>query len=300
MTGKIITAAILAIITAAAAVIAILVDISKKPQSTALFPASVTVYDSSKGKILQMPYESFVEGCICGIIPKTGNIYEEQTLAALAVVINTNALYALKNNGGFTDMGADFAVSEEFPFVSYTDKAVNHADRRIIKAAVMTAGKKYLAYEGEPVRVSFCTVSSGKTRELPFMPSRELLEDTLAKGFLTERAFTEAEILSAFSGINLTEKPPSEWFENPVYDEFGELVSVEFLSMSLSGEKIRSALKLKSSSISIEYRDETFFFTGKGNGDNAGMSLNAANIAAKNKKSFDEILSEFYSLELVS
>ncbi|MCH5204002.1 MAG: hypothetical protein J1F03_04590 [Oscillospiraceae bacterium] len=300
MHKKIILTAVSSMIALAAVFAAVFADISKKPQKVSPFPDTITVYISRNKCIEQISYDKFVEGCLCGIIPNTGNIYEEQTLAAIAVIINTNALAAMKTKGGFEAMGADLAVCEELPYVSYADKAINHADRKLIQSAVKTAGRSYLSYNGEPVAVKMCSISSGKTRELTFMPSRELPEDAFAKGYLTERAFTENEILYLFSGVNIEEKAPSAWFSSPVYDEYGALVSVDFLGQSLSGEKIRSVLKLKSCAISIEHRDETFFFRCKGNGDNAGMSLNAANIAAKNKKSFDEILAEFYALELIS
>ncbi|MCH5207447.1 MAG: hypothetical protein J1F04_01075 [Oscillospiraceae bacterium] len=300
MRKKIILSAVSAMIAIAAVIAAVLADISAEPRKTSPFPDTVSVYISGSEQIEQMSYEKFVEGCLCGIIPATGNIYEEQTLAAAAVVINTNALYSLKNKNAFEAMGADFAVCDEFPYVSYADKAVNHADRKLIRSAVKAAGKAYLAFDGEPVAVKMCAISSGKTRELMFMPSRAIPEDAFAKGYLTERAFSPNKILKMLSSTGLTGKEPSEWFSEQVYDEYGTLVSVDFLSTRLSGEELRSALSLKSSAISIEYRDETFFFQCKGNGDNAGMSLNAANIAAKNKKSYDEILAEFYPLELIS
>lgn len=300
MTKKIIIAAVSATIAAAAVFAAVFADIAKSAGRSVVFPDTVTVYISESRRIEQMSYDKFVEGCICGIIPNTGNIYEEQTLASIAVIINTNALVALKSKDGFNSFGADFTASDSLPYVSYTDKAVNHADRKLIREAVKAANRSYLAFNGEPVPVGMCAISSGRTEEQPFMPSRELPEDALAKGYLTERAFTETEVLKAFSSVNLAEKSPSEWFSNPVYNKSGKLISVDFLSQKLSGTEIRSALNLKSSAISIEYRDETFFFCCKGSGENTGMSLNAANLAAKNGKQFYEILADFYQLKLVS
>lgn len=299
MLKKIILTAAAAIVFTAAVLLAVFADVEESRPKTSLFPDSVSVYITESSRIEQISYDKFVEGCLCGIIPNTGNIYDEQTLAAAAVVINTNALIALENKSALKDLGADFAVCDELPYVSYTDKAVNHADRKFIQSAVKTARHAYLAYKGKPAAVKMCAVSSGKTRELPFMPSKDLPEDALAKGYLTERAFTESEVLNAFSSLNLAGKSPAEWFSDPVYDETGELVSIDFLGRKLSGAEIRSALKLKSAAISVDYSLETFYFRCKGNGDNAGMSLNAANIAAQSGKTFDEILAKFYTLELV-
>ena len=282
----------------AASVLAIISDISGDNAESSLFPKSVSVYISDSDRIEQMSFDKFIEGCICGMLPKTGNIYEEQTLAAMAVVFNTNALVTLNDKNRFSI--ADFTVCDEFPFVSYTDTAIKLADRKLVQNAIKIAGHSYLANDRKPVKIKMCAISSGKTRELPFMPSKELPEDALAKGYLTERAFTENEILNAFSVINIADKPQAKWFSDPVYDEYGGLVSIELLSKKLSGAEIRSALNLRSDAISVECREETFYFNCKGNGDNAGMSLNAANIAAKNNKTFEEILSLFYELQLVS
>lgn len=296
MPKKIILALVCAAIIAAS-VFAVISDITEDNAESSLFPQSVSVYISDSDRIEQMSFDKFIEGCICGMMPKTGNIYEEQTLAAMAVVFNTNALAELNDKNRFSI--ADFYVCDEFPFVSYTDTAIKLADRKLVQSAIKLASHRYLANNKKPVKVKMCAISSGKTRELPFMPSKELPEDALAKGYLTERAFTENEILNAFSVINIAQKPQEKWFSDPVYDEYGGLVSIELLSKKLSGAEIRSALKLRSEAISVEYREETFYFSCKGYGDNAGMSLNAANVAAKNNKKFDEILSRFYELQLV-
>lgn len=296
MPKKIILALVCAAIIAAS-VFAVISDITVDNTESSLFPQSVSVYISDKDEIEQMSFDKFIEGCICGMMPKTGNIYEKQTLAAMAVVFNTNALAALNDKKRFSI--ADFTVSDEFPFVSYTDTAVKLADRKLVQSAMELASHRYLAHEKKPVKIKMCAISSGKTRELPFMPSKELPEDALAKGYLTERAFTETEILNAFSVINIADKPREKWFSDPVYDEYGGLVSIELLSKKLSGAEIRSALDLRSDAISAEYREETFYFRCKGYGDNAGMSLNAANVLAKSGKTFEDILSHFYELQLV-
>ncbi len=300
MLKKIISAALTAAIAAAVIAAAVFADVSeqsKPPEEQ--FPETVSVYLSESGRIEQMSFDRFVEGCISGIIPVSGNIYEEQTLAAMAVIINTNALVALKNKSEFNTFGADFTVCDAFPYVSYTDRAVKLSDRKVIRSAIETAGHAYLSDGTKPVSVKMCAVSTGKTRDLPYMPSKEIPEDALAKGYFTERAFSEDEVLSAFSSLNLADKEPSEWFSEPIYDEYGSLVSIDFIGHKLSGEEICGALDLKSDSISVEYSFETFIFRCKGNGENAGMSLNAANIDAQNGKDFAEILAEFYDLELI-
>lgn len=299
MLKKIIITASAAVVFTAAVLLAVFADIGINDRKASVFPDSVYVYITDKNRIEQISYDKFVEGCLCGIIPNTGNIYDEQTLAAAAVVINTNALVALENKQTFKALGADFAVCSEFPYVSYIDKAINLADRKLIQSAVKTARHVYLADKGKPVEVKMCAVSTGKTRELTFMPSNELPEDALAKGYLTKRAFTEKEVLNAFSSLNLADKNPEEWFSEPVYDDTGELVSIDFLGRKFTGAEIRSALNLKSAAISVEYSLETFYFSCKGNGNNAGMSLNSANVAAQNGMTFDEILSKFYTLDII-
>ena len=272
--------------------IVILVNVTAKKSP---FPQKVTVYLKERSEIVSLDYGEFLEGCLRGFLPENGDLYEPQTLEALAVVVNTNALYALENRDKFENYGADFSTGEMFP---YTDKAVKSSALARVKTATEAAEKKYLALDGKPVQLDFCRISSGKTiPKLPAMPSVNLPSDALCKGFLSKNAYTVNEV-RALSEIKRLREPPEEWFSEPVYDEYGTLLSVKICGQTITGEFIKNTLGLRSAAIEIGFEDDCFVFICKGWGNNTGMSLAAADTMSRDGKTADEILTVFYSAKL--
>ncbi len=272
--------------------IIVLVNVTAKKSP---FPQKVTVYLKERSEIVSLDYSEFLEGCLRGFLPENKDLYEPQTLEALAVVVNTNALYALENRDNFENYGADFSTGEMFP---YTDKAVNSTARARVKTAAEGAATKCLALDGKPVQLDFCRISSGKTiPKLPVMPSVNLPSDALCKGYLSKNAYTVNEV-RALSEIKRLREPPEEWFTEPVYDEYGTLVSVKICGQTITGEFIKNTLGLRSAAIEIGFEDDCFVFICKGWGNNTGMSLAAADTMSRDGKTADEILAVFYSAKL--
>lgn len=272
--------------------IVILVNVTAKKSP---FPQKVTVYLKERSEIVSLDYSEFLEGCLRGFLPENGDLYEPQTLEALAVVVNTNALYTLQNRDNFENYGADFSTGELFP---YTDKAVKSSALARVKTAAEAAEKKYLALDGKPVQLNFCRISSGKTiPKLPAMPSVNLPSDALSKGFLSKNAYTVNEV-RALSEIKRLREPPEEWFSEPVCDEYGTLVSVKICGQTITGEFIKNTLGLRSAAIEIQFEDDCFVFICKGWGNNTGMSLAAADSMSRDGKTADEILAVFYNAKL--
>ena len=272
--------------------IVILVNVTAKKSP---FPQKVTVYLKERSEIVSLDYSEFLEGCLRGFLPENGDLYEPQTLEALAVVVNTNALYTLQNRDNFENYGADFSTGDLFP---YTDKAVKSSARALIGTAAEASAKKYLALDGKPVQLDFCRISSGKTiPKLPAMPSVNLPSDALSKGYLSKNAYTVNEV-RALSEIKRLREPPEEWFSEPVYDEYGTLVSVKICGQTITGEFIKNTLNLRSAAIEIGFEDDCFVFICKGWGNNTGMSLAAADSMSRDGKTADEILAFFYNAKL--
>lgn len=274
--------------------IVILINVTAENPSSP-FPENVTVYLKERSEIVTLDYGEFLEGCLRGFLPENGDLYEPQTLEALAVVVNTNALYTLQNRDKFENYGADFSTGELFP---YTEKAVNSTARARIGTAADAAAEKFLALDGKPVLLDFCRISSGKTiPKLPAMPSVNLPSDALCKGFLSKNAYTVNEV-RALSEIKRLREPPEEWFSEPVYDEYGMLLSVKICGQKITGEFIKNTLGLRSAAIEIGFEDDCFVFICKGWGNNTGMSLAAADTLSRDGKSYDEILAVFYNAAL--
>ena len=121
--------------------------------------------------------------------------------------------------------------------------------------------------------------------------------DYISKGFLSKNAYTVNEV-RALSEIKRLREPPEEWFSEPVYDEYGTLVSVKICGQTITGEFIKNTLGLRSAAIEIQFEDDCFVFICKGWGNNTGMSLAAADSMSRDGKTADEILAVFYNAKL--
>lgn len=274
--------------------IVVLINVCPKSQDASPFPEKVTVYFPERAEIVSVDYTEFLEGCLRGFLPENGSLYERQTLEALAAVINTNALYTLKNHDSFDNFGADFTVCERFPYADYTDKAVNSAARAAVEEAAEYSENMYFTYENKPVLLEFCRISCGKTIDKsPLMPSVSLPSDVICKGYLSKNAYTEKEVL-ALSEIKRLRENPADWFSEPVYDEYGALETIKISRQTITGDFIKETLGLRSTAIEISHEGDCFIFTCRGWGGNAGMSLAAADSMSRDGKTAEEILAFFY------
>lgn len=278
--------------------IIVLINVCPKSDDASPFPEKVTVYFPERAEIESIDYTEFLEGCLRGFLPENGEIYEQQTLEALAAVINTNALYALKNHDSFDNFGADFTVCESFPYADYTDKAVNAIARAAVREAVDYSENMYFTYEDKPVLLEFCRISCGRTIDKsPLMPSVNLPSDVMCKGYLSKNAYTENEVL-ALSEIKRLRDNPADWFSEPIYDEYGALETIKISRQTITGEFIKETLGLRSTAIEITHEDDCFIFACRGWGGNTGMSLAAADAMSRDGKTAEEILAFFYGATL--
>ncbi len=278
----IVSAAALILLTA---VILITVKLTAKQPTDV--PEKISVYDSAAGVIYTPKYETFLAGCVDGLLTTSGSEYEQEALNAIAAAQNSRIKYYLNTKSGFENLGADLSISEDIP---YADKSPSPK----ACAAARYALSHSLTYNGEPFNAPICKISSGRTDECPpYSPSIGLPCDEKADGFAGSSAFTPEEVRAALGGGNISCNF-GEWLENPVYGDNGTLLFVTFDGKNISGEELKKALGLRSTAISTKFSEDKFIFTTKGLGNNKGLSVNAANYLAQKGKTAGEILDIFY------
>ena len=265
-------------------VIILAATLSRKKTSD--IPAKISVYDRGASVIYTPDYDDFLAGCVEGLL--INNItFEPEALKAIAIAENTRIMYFLKQNNGFDDLGADITVSDRIPYI-------HEAARPEVKEAAKSALSYTLTFEDEPFNAPICKISTGRTDECPpYSPSVGLPCDINAPGYEGRSEFTPEEVRSALNGGNLTYNF-IEWLHDPVYSENGTLLFIDLADEKVSGETLRSALKLRSTAISAEFFEDRFIFKCQGWGDNRGMSVYAANYLAQKGMTAEEILNIFY------
>lgn len=249
-------------------------------------PSRVSIYDSGAGVIYTPSYEELLAGCVGGLLPSNVEL-EPEALRAAAIAENTRIRYFLANKSGFGELGTDLTAGEYLP---YSPDKVNAR----VKAAARAAAGVSLEFNGEAFIAPICKISAGRTEALlPYSPSIGLPCDVDAAGYNGSSSFTPEALREALGGGNLPYNF-AEWFHDPVYTENGTLRYIEFCGERITGDTLKKSLGLRSTAISVEFREDLFYFTTKGWGDNRGMSVNAANYLAKKGKTAEEILAIFY------
>lgn len=246
-------------------------------------PKRVSVLFPEKNEIRIMRYTEFLGGCTAGLM-KSFPEPEPEALKAAAAAMNSRAAYFLATKKGAENLGADFIIGEDFPYIE-TDRGdvINICKELPI-----------LTYEGAPINAQICAISTGVTDEYPpWSPSVALLCDAGAEGYESVAAYKPDDVRRALH-LNVLPRDPAKWFRDPVYADSGTLTYIGVDDTRITGSALRRALGLRSSAITVEYREEKFYFHCKGLGENKGLSINAANFLAENGKTCEEILKLFY------
>lgn len=267
------------------------------------------VLDITSGQVMNMTMREYLIGAVMAEMPAT---YEVETLKAQAVIAHTYALRRISLetlNPTAELMGAyisnDSSVYQAF-FTPEQGKAFYgeaYDEYRLkIENAVDSVYPEALYYDGEPISAAFHSISCGKTdsaldvwgTDIPYLTSVDSSFDCEAPTFYSESVFTSDEIRSKFEDTD-PDCPDDELITISDYTEGGYVRSALVGGYTYSGNEIRTALGLRSASFSVEYKDNNYVFTAKGNGHGVGLSQYGANSLAKEGKSYREILSYYYS-----
>lgn len=252
-------------------------------------PDKVSVLFPEENTIRIMPYDDFLVGCVRGSLPY-GIEPAPEAVKAIAAAEHTRAMYHLANRSPSEAYSADFSISEDFP---YTEQPPDTGPDSLSSAYDLN-DLPLILYDGEPINAPMCKISTGATDPSPpYSPSLPLLCDVGANGSETSIAVTCDNVRKSL-GYKTISPNFEEWFHDPVYADTGTLVYIGFCDINVTGAALRKALNLRSTAITIEYREEKFYFYCKGIGENRGMSANSAIFLANNGKTAEDILSTFY------
>ena len=165
---------------------------------------------------------------------------------------------------------------------------------------------KVITFEGKVIDAVFFCCSNGRTEdcenvwgsEAPYLKSVDSNFDENCSAYLSTAEFDENELKRL---IKETEPEfdidilADEIFLNIQKSENDYVLNITAGEMEISGQKIRKALSLRSTSFSVEYKDGVFYFTVKGYGHGVGMSQNGAVYLARTGMGYEEILKYYYT-----
>ncbi len=276
---------------------------------------SFKILDKTSGEINEVSLRDFVRGAVAAEMPAS---FHSEALKAQAVAAHTFALHnhiVQQKTPDSALMGADFEADPSNMKVYITEEIAKEfygggetADlywSKICKAADSVVNY-VLEYDDEPIVAAYHAISAGKTEDAanvwsgsaPYLQSVTSEGDVLAPNFETTVKLTEQEakatLTSAYPDIKLG-ADASQWFSQPQRSESGYVSEISVGDKQLQGKDVREIFGLRSHDFEVSYNNSNFIFTVTGYGHGVGLSQYGADFLARQGKSFDEILSTYYT-----
>lgn len=257
-----------------------------------------------KEQISQVPWEEYFIGVLAKEMPET---YEKEALKAQAVVIRTNLYKTLDEN-------EDKVLEDSYLCGKDLEKKWEAKDFESnyskLKSAMDETANQVLYYNDTYALVPFHQSSNGKTRsgqevlgseEYPYLAVRECPDDKGAEEEMHVYTFDYKDIQTkcqAFLVAVDKEKADKTYnfsdFEIQEYDSAGYVSKMRIGDTICTGDQFRDALSLASSSFSLQDSEGQLKITTTGKGHGLGMSQWTADQMAKEGKSYEEILQNFF------
>lgn len=177
-------------------------------------------------------------------------------------------------------------------------------EEKLALAVVETDGLSVL-YEGYPIDAVFFSSADGTTLDafsvwgtaLPYLVGVETLEGDDVPNYHSVVTYTRDELqlllTSAYPSIQLP-TDTSQWFTHRTSLDGGSVAQYTVGGVTLTGQQLRTALGLRSTSFSLTSGEVfTFFVTGYGHG--VGLSQYGAKAMADGGATFEEIVKWYYT-----
>ncbi len=270
----------------------------------------VTVRVSMEGgEVAEMTMADYLWSVTAAEMPAS---FEPEALKAQAVTARTYAVWKMaagEPNHPEADVCTDINCCQAFlsreqaaanwgaPAAEYTEK---------ISAAVTETDGQIMTYEGQPIQAVFFSSSAGRTEDavavwgnaVPYLVGVDSPEGEDVPNYHTEVTLTAEEFRTAFlaqyPGADLSGEPDA-WFQNQTFTASGRVAAMDVGGVTVKGTQLRSLFSLRSTSFTVAPGEDSVTFRVTGYGHGVGMSQYGANALARQGKSYQEILSWYYT-----
>jgi len=275
---------------------------------------SIKVYVASQDQIIQLSLETYVKGVVAAEMPAE---FELEALKAQAVAART---YAVKNMALFGGSGlsghegADVStdqrqgqawVSCEELKKRWGEVAYNRYWDKISQAVEGTRGI-IAVYNGEPINAFFHSTSGDRTAsakevwgiDYPYLQSVASPWDQKSPRYLETKEYSYVELearLGPEAGVMAAVQGGNGIVQIIDRTDSGRVNKIRLGSKTLSGIELRQKLELRSSNFTVETTGDKVLFKTIGYGHGVGMGQYGANGMAKEGKTYQQILSYYYT-----
>lgn len=259
------------------------------------------------GTVMQTTVSDYLRGVVAAEMPAS---FELEALKAQAVAARTYWASQRETSKHpqadiCTDSGCCQAhISDEEATLNWGDRAEEYRTR-IAQAVAQTDGL-CVTYEGRPIQALFFSCAPGSTVDaravwgtaIPYLVSVASPEGEEVPNYHSQLTLTTKEfrslVMEQYPSADLT-GPVTGWLSDFAWEPSGTVSKVTVGGLPLTGGQVRTLLGLRSAcfSVTVSGDEMTFHVTGYGHG--VGMSQYGANAMAAQGKTFDQILTWYYT-----
>lgn len=253
------------------------------------------------GQTRTVELERYLVGVVLAEMPAS---FETEALRAQAVAART---YTIKHCREDTRHGDNTICTDHACCQAYIDPRDYVSGggswssvERVQEAVASTAGE-VLVYGRELITATYFSCAGGVTEDAVAVWGREVpyLQSVISPGeedtvfFADSRTFTAEQFQSAL-GTRLN-GPMGHWFGDVTFTDGGGVDTMVIGGVDYRGTTLRTLLGLRSTAFSVSVADDTVTFHTRGYGHRVGMSQYGANAMAKAGKTYQQILTHYYT-----
>ena len=267
------------------------------------FNTGIYVYINQGNDVTAIDLDEYLVGVVAAAMPAD---YEIEALKAQAVICRTYALNIIgeRKSVESSELNQNYkntqALKESF------GKDFDEKYNKIVRGVLETT-EEVIYYEEQLISPVYFRCSNGNTRnasdvwgsELPYLVAVESSKDVDYESFEAQSTFKLDECIElmqkSYKDFQAAAQGLGDSIQIIEKDAGGYVKSVQMGNMTFTGEELRYALNLPSSSFGIKAKSSTITFTCQGAGHGVGLSQFGANEMAKEGSNYEAILTYYYT-----
>jgi len=253
-----------------------------------------------EGNKTEMGLDEYLVGAVLGEMPAS---FEIEALKAQTVAARTYA-WKVRHDGvkhGDGSICGNYACCQAYiSGEEYIESGGSIESVEKVRSAVLATSDLVLMYDGNLIDATYFSCSGGRTEDalavwgsdIPYLRSVDSPGEEHAKWYTDEMSFSRAQLESALD-ISLPENT-EDWFGEISYTNGGGVETIRIGEELFSGTRLRSLLRLRSTSFDVTAENDAAVFTTRGYGHRVGMSQYGADAMAAAGADFGKILGHYY------
>lgn len=269
--------------------------ISTEATTASKSSCNISVMDGEN--VFEMDLDEYVVCVLLGEMPAE---FESEALKAQAVAIRTYTLRSVQGKSKHINGDVCTNASCCQAFIMPSDYVGGDANLDKVKRAVLDTAGDVITYQGNLIEATYFSCSGGKTEdavavwgtEVPYLQSVESPGEesspkykrtvSMSRNEFSEKLGMQDGVISA-DAIKITNS------------DGGGVETLTINGREFSGVEIRSILSLPSTIFDIAVEGDTVLIGVRGNGHRVGMSQYGAEAMAVAGKTYEQILSHYYT-----